>query len=386
MYEETRGNIESEVFGRINPTYPQQTSSVSLILGGPVASAVTGTVDFGIDTESVKNTLYTVEGVGFLLSECEDSLASCEAVWIPIRDSEGELHEVRFEVHSRSYYRDWVYLWNTGSSAFVSGSWIVDGIHLEEHPYDDGTGSTGRAELDYRCVVDNAGRSVLFVDYVPRNFEYNGEYNALLNNAISTSLDKVFTVSGSLRSKKYVFDFHKNPEIGGIHAGALEVPGGLASRIAQKCAYLSSFSKSAIDGTFQTLDLAFMNYRTISASVYVDREEFALTKPIEQIWRDLQEGNTDDPETVYFIPRSELVMDDESVPYPNPRWVFGEVQQVGPRSTVPVIGNILFTVDKNNPVRYVRATVYSPFINTVFRTDEYGVVSELFSGSLEDSD
>lgn len=386
MYEETRGNIESEVFGKIDPTYPQISSSVSLILGGPVSSFISGTTGFIVDIESVKNTLYTLEGVGFRLGAYQDSLASCEAVWIPIRDSEGELHEVRFEVHGRSYYRDWVYLWNTGSSAFISGSWVVDGFSLEEDPFDDGTGSVGRPELDYRCTVDNAGRSLLFVDYVPKNFEYVGQYNALLNNASKSSADRFYSVSGSVRKKNYVLDFHKNPGIGGICAGELEVPGGLSSRISQTCAYLASFSQSAKEGVLQTLDLAFMNFRVISASVYVDREEFSTSSAIQQVWKDLQKGNTDDPETVYFIPRSKLNLDEESVPYPNPRWVFGNVEQVGPRSTVPTIGNILFSVKGHDPVRHVRATVYSPFINTVYRTDEYGVIVELYSGSLENSD
>ena len=403
-YQKNRHNVDQEVFRLISPEITSGSTSISLILSGSVTSSASGETNFWIDTSSIKNTDYVLWGVG-IKHEYEgsmryrDTLHSCTEVWIPLLDPTGSVHNLKFKVGFRTSYSGSTYLWNTGSieeddAVVIPGSWVADGIRIaDSDPYTD---YGDRQELDYSCTLPQAGQSVLFVHYVPENFEYCGDYNALLNNATALSQEQFYNYSGSVRNKKYVVDDHRSPYIGGFSTGEVPVSGGWERKIDKRINYLSSFSASAVASGYvdpesgetgslilQTLDLAFLNFRAVSASVYVDREEYKVLEKIEDVWSDLQENNTDDSEVVYFAPLCELIKDEDSVPYPNPNWVFGEIQQVGAKTTIPALGNILFKVNGHTPVRHVRATVFVPFINTVYRTDDYGIIKELYSGSIE---
>jgi hypothetical protein len=86
----------------------------------------------------------------------------------------------------------------------------------------------------------------------------------------------------------------------------------------------------------------------------------------------MQGGNVDDPETIYFIGKADKE-GDESLQNP-PR-----VSLDRRRTTIPVEDSILFRMDGHLAVRVTKATVYAPFLNTVYRTGEYGEVLELFT-------
>lgn len=410
-YQGHRNNVDGEVFRLISPEYASGSRSISLILSGSTNSTNSGETGFDLNRDYIQNESYVLWGVGIEhqgVVDYRETLQNCSEVWIPILDPSGSVHELRFEVGFRTSYSGSTYLWNTGSSVIVSGSWIVDGIHIaEQDPFAEY--DNNHQELDYTCILPGADQSVIFVDYIPKNFEYNGTYNALLNNANTAHQVRFFHSSGSARVKNFVVDDHKNPALGGLDTGEVAVSGGWSRRIDQRINYLASFSASAATAKYsstetgslilQTLDLAFLNFRAVSASVYVDRERAEVIQRIEDVWSNMQENNTDDSEVVYFAPLCELVKDWESgdgwagdpaarIPdpedrYPNPNWVFGEIQQVGARTTIPSLGNILFKMNGHTPVRHVRATVFVPFINTVYRTDDYGIVREAYSGSIE---
>lgn len=374
-YEEGRDRfLENEVFLRIDPRYPITGSAISLVLSGEITSYPDEEEEYGyyVDTESIANQNFTVRGIGFPLAEYEDTLRNCIEVWIPIEDSEGTIQEIRFKVKKRSSYRDWIYLWNyeEDNGATVSGSWIVDGFSLAEEPYDViGT----RPELDYNCSVLGPDRSIIFVYYEPTNFRFNGDYNATLNNALTESKQDLFINSASIKIKKYISDYHKIQGIGGHSAGELNLDQGTDKEYVRVQDFMSEFkgrTEQYGEEGLQTLDLAFMSYRAISASVYVDRLDMNRSASISKVWDDIQEGNTDDPETAYFIPRCSLTGSSE-----NPYVDFTHT------TTVPTVGDLIFTIDQHTPVRYVEATLYAPFLNRVYRTDKFGAIVEEFPNS-----
>lgn len=391
QYEETRSvKLENEIFFRINPRYPQEdTQAISLILAGDISgNGPTGSYDFDVDVESIRNQIFTVRGIGFPLVPYEDTLRYCQEIWIPTGSSEkGEIGYLKFIIKKRTSYRSWIYLWNyeEGNDAKISGSWFADGFQLAEEPYDE----TYKPELDYSCVRPGFDSSIIFVPYEPNNFRYNGTYNATLNNAMSESKQDLYTISGSVKIKNVISDFHKIPGIGGHSAGEIKIDQGTDKEFIRVQDFRNNFSASAEryggDATLQTLDLAYTSFRAISASVYVDRIGSGnVSASVEKVWEDIQEGNTDDPETVYFIPRCNL----QGV-----QTVYDPVEQKKVldlsgsylgfihTTTVPTVGDLLFTVNQHTPVRYVEATLYAPFLNRVYRTDKFGAIVEEFPQS-----
>ena len=409
-YEESRGNVQNEIFYRISPDYPQE-SAISLILSGNVEqTTASGEPNYYVDTDSMATTDYALVGVGFKSdgTPYESTLRTCTEVRIPIQTGSGvdDVEWVRFPVQSRTIYSSWVYLWtDEDSKVVVSGSWLAPSFSFADsrEPFDSGSDLVPES-LDYTCpVVISPEHSVMFVVYKPDNFEFAGEYNAVLNNAIPDAHNILFYNSGSTKLKKYVSDYHKAASIGGHHAGTLNINQATDNKDIRTNDFFTEFEarcmKSAVTGAvtggieyLQTLDLSFMSYRAISASIYVDRimggtgsmgmtgsEEIReLSMSIEQVWEDMQEGNVDDPQTVYFIERSELEKKENS----NTDYIPWNIRILR-KTSIPISGSILFTMDRHTPVRVSKATLYAPFLNRVYRTDEYGTVTELYpTGSV----
>lgn len=406
-YEENRGNVQNEIFYRISPDYPQE-SAISLILSGNVEqTTASGEPNYYVDTDSMATTDYALVGVGFKSdgTPYESTLRTCTEVRIPIQTGSGvdDVEWVRFPVQSRTIYSSWIYLWtDEDSKVIISGSWLAPSFSFADNqePFDSGSDLVPES-LDYSCpVVVSPQHSVMFVVYKPDNFEFAGEYNAVLNNAIPDAHNILFYNSGSTKLKKYVSDYHKAASIGGHHAGALNINQATDNKDIRTGDFFREFEARSMKSSgsasgemvefLQTLDLSFMSYRAISASVYVDRTIGGVyesgssgTLPeasmsIEQVWEDMQEGNVDDPQTVYFIERSELEKKENS----NTDYIPWNIR-ILKKASIPVTGSILFTMDQHTPVRVSKATLYAPFLNRVYRTDEYGTVTELYpTGSV----
>lgn len=399
-YEEYRGNVQTEIFYRVSPSYPQSSSAISLILSGNVVqSTSSGNPNYTVDTESMYRSEYALVGVGFNSegTPYKDTLRTCTEVRIPIQTgSEVEDVEwVNFPVKYRTLHSSWIYLWTTEEQkTIVSGNWLrgsegTGSFRFEdtEEPFDSGSEHMPDS-LDYSCqLVVSPSHSVVFVVYKPQNFEFAGDYNATLNNAISDAHNSLFYFSGSSKLKKYALDYHKSPSIGGHYAGALNINQATDDEAIRTKDFFKEFknrgftSGSGSTIAVQTLDLSFMSYRAISASVYVDRVQTKVDTSaasisqtnIRQVWEDMQGGNVDDSQTIYFVERSELETTGSSSGKEEPYRI-----KVLRKSTIPVSGSILFNMDHHTPVRITAATVYAPFLNRVYRTDEYGVVKELY--------
>lgn len=398
QYEEGRNvKLEKEVFYRINPRYSRMDNSICLILAGNISgSGHTGSpedTDFSTDfIGSVATSSYVIRGVGFPLDPYEDTLRNCKEVWIPIPTMDDR---VRFKVKKKTSYRKWIYLWNYSedNDAIISGSIVAGSINLAEDPYTEYPDSNRKPELDYSCSIEGPDRSIIFVTYEPKNFRYNGTYNATLNNALSESNANLYsTVSGSEKWKNVISDDHTIE--GGREAGEIvlgQSTGSVGTEATITREYIYGFSASADkyagDMTLQTLDLGFLSYRAISASIYVDRINSDISASIEKVWDDIQEGNTDDPETVYFIPRCTMSFDSSSKKESESDEEYEERMKRLKKlsyiytTTIPRIGDILFTVNQHTPARHIEATLYAPFLNRVYRTDKFGAVIEEFPQS-----
>ena len=99
---------------------------------------------------------------------------------------------------------------------------------------------------------------------------------------------------------------------------------------------------------------------------------------MEKVWEDLQKGNTDDSETIYFTGTAARELKEVSASET------ASCIKFGARTTIPVSGSILFKMNGHLAVRVTKATIYAPFLNTVYRTGEYGEVKELFTSGSED--
>lgn len=412
QYEESRSvRLENEVFFRVNPKYPQMgTQSICLILGGEIYGEGPGeSHSFDISVDSIKTGSFIVKGVGFPLAPFEDTLRHCTEVWIPIQtgSAEEDIAQVRFAIKKRTSYRNWIYLWNYDSdnSASISGSWVVDGLSLGYEPYDSYSVDNRKwEELDYTCALTGGvDRSIIFVTYEPNNFRYNGTYNATLNNAMSESKQDLYTISGSEKIKEVISDYHKTQGVGGHSAGGIVIDKFTETEFNEwvrtkdfRIGFSASAERYGGDATLQTLDLAFTSFRAISASVYVDRiSSGSNSASLEKVWEDIQEGNTDDPETVYFIPRCQLndypvyetdsagrvVIDPETGDPIISYWETGSYIDFTHTTTVPTVGDLLFSVNQHTPVRYIEATLYAPFLNRVYRTDKFGAIVDEFPQS-----
>lgn len=425
------GAWSTQAISRLNPG-----QGVSMIISGPVESDLqvggTSTVDFTQPDEG----LYLV-GLGFNKKlGYEETLLTCEEIWIPFRDDTGSKVYVIFQVESLTSYTDWTYVWTTQKLSRESSeksneilrTWTPFPENISDEGIYDETqiGDELRQELDYEITLDGPG-GIIFVPYVHLNYLTTDDYNGILGNVMKTEESlglysvlrsavstvpylikegKVRTlqdlVSPNLRYKNRIEDSHKTNAVGGLHTGELYVPGGDLSRCVEQSEYFKSFrarsvefqpEEGANDSVLQTLDFPFMSYRAISASIYVDQFEGKydgqgkpIMTPIEKIWEDMQGGNTDDPSTVYFASTASITKYQATVVSEDTGELIveSESEYIKPdyRTTIPVLGSILFRMDGHLAVRYTKATLFAPFLNTVYRTGEYGEVLELFtSGS-----
>ncbi len=397
-----KGSPAEQAIGKVNPG-----TGINFVISGPVSSSLNqegeSIVDFQNTDFSLDPSLYLV-GLGLRKdSGYKDSLLTCREIWIPFLDSENNTHRVVLVIESRTSYPNWIYVWTSIKSDInkIDRSWIPAGFSGEDiyNVYED-----GKEDLDYSCVQQGPG-GILFIPYIHPNYLTSDDYNGILGNVMETaeypylysvlrgSVDCIPAndlrswnkLSSNLRYKHYLVDDHKVQAVGGLHAGELIVPGGNLSRVVEQSEYFKSFNARAVEFNsnnqdrlqLQTLDLPYMSYRAISASIYVDPyftedvTKATVSRSLEKVWEDLQGGNVDDPEVVYFvkpIERKDFENDVNS-------WYL----TLENRSSVPVTGSILFKVDGHLAVRYTNATVYAPFLNTVYRTGQYGEVLDLFT-------
>lgn len=397
------GDWSVQAISRLNPG-----KGVNFIVSGPVTSDLVEGETSTVNLQDGEGFLYIV-GMGLRKdSGYGNSMLSCEEVWIPFQDLEGAVHIVRLKVDHRTSYPGWIYIWVAEKTELnaVDRTWMP-GVFSEEDIYNIYQQSGHTVEdLDYSILQDGPG-SIIFIPYLHPNYYTTDDYNGILGNVMKTEeTTKLFSVlrndvepiqispkrnlrdlvSPNLRYKHYLEDYHKFPAIGGTHAGELEIPGGNLSRCEEEGEYFKSFQHrvqelSPDQETLQTLDFPYMSYRAISASVYVDQyttQSDNLTDrriALAKVWESMQGGNTDDAETVYFVnPAVRAETSGTLSPYIAPI----------PRTTIPVTGSILFRMDGHLAVRFTKATLYAPFLNTVFRTGEYGEVQELFTSGSSD--
>lgn len=393
------GTWESQAISRLNPG-----QGVNFVVSGPVSSSL---VEDGESTVNLAESgeLHIV-GLGLRKDTgYAETLMTCREVWIPFRDVDGNSQRVILKVDRRTSYPNWIYVWaadcsdeNRIDTSWLPGSFSDTDIYntYENYPSD----------LDYEIGIQGPG-NILFIPYIHPNYLTTDDYNGILGNVMKTDeTEHLYSVlqsslretdkgrnkvSPNLRYKNFLEDYHKFNAIGGLHAGELNVPGGNLSRCEEEGEYFRSFRERAAQinsgstKDLQTLDFPYMSYRAISASVYVDPynehkilesgsiDTYIGSESLEKVWEDLQKGNTDDAETVYFIGTASIVITGS-----------GEIIRYGERTTVPIPSNILFRMDGHLAVRITKATVYAPFLNTVYRTGEYGEILELFTSSSEE--
>ena len=395
-----KGSWTEQAISRLNPK-----QGVNLIISGPVTSDLneggTSTVDF---TEPQDTNLYLV-GMGFRKDTgYKDTLLNCSEIWIPFEDEVGQRHVVRFKIDSLTSFTDWIYVWTNKKTDDnkLERTWVPTPFVGEDvyEQYED-----GREELDYEIAAFGPG-NIIFVPYIHPNYLTTDDYNGILGNVMKTAesvgLYSVlrndadpwlqYRVSPNLRYKHYLQDNHNPNAIGGLHAGELMIPGGYLSRVVEESEYFKSFRNRSeeLDNPsaghlLQTLDLPYMSYRAISGSVYVDQytdqhteSGSAIPTPLKKVWEDMQGGNTDDPETVYFVNKASITQSNDAR--------MSEYIKLETRTSIPVTGSILFRMDGHLAVRFTKATIYAPFLNTVYRTGEYGEILDSFTSQSVDGD
>lgn len=403
------GNWSSQAIGKLNPGQ----GGANFVISGPVNSDLhtTGESSYSLDPDET----YYVVGLGLRKdSGYVESMMTCREIRIPFYDSASQqLIMSTLKIDYRTSYPGWIYVWSetTASAAAFKGSWINPNMGSGIDIYNEYEGNYA-PDLDYELGAPGPG-GIIFIPYIHPNYLTTDDYNGILGNVMKTTEpEHLYTILQNdvdnlvggphedanrlwksfreklknLRYKNYLDDYHKIDAIGGLHAGELEVPGGNLSRCEEEGEYFNSFEKRAKElnpksPTLQTLDFPYMSYRAISASVYVDQftDQYlddATPQPtsLERVWEDMQGGNVDDPETVFFIGTADRA---ETGSFLSPVVVLGR------RTTIPVTGSILFRMDGHTAVRIVKATVYAPFLNTVFRTGEYGEIVDSFTSGSE---
>ena len=387
------GSWSDQAIGKLNPGQ----DGVNFVISGPVHSdlQVSGSSTYSVDP----NQEYYIVGLGLRKdSGYAETMMTCKEIRIPFKTSpSSSVVMSTLKINYRTSYPNWIYVWadSTESAAKFYGSWVSPGSGSGVDIYNEYEAPT-KPDLDYEMGIPGPG-GIIFIPYIHPNYLTTDDYNGILGNVMETAeTDHLYTILQkdvedkfknkvkNLRYKNYLEDYHKYNAVGGLHAGELNIPGGNLSRCMEEKEYFLSWEKRANELSpgsmvLQTLDFPYMSYRAISASVYVDQftEQFnasgsPIPRPLYQVWEDMQGGNVDDPETIYFIGKADKE-GDESLQNPP------KVSLDRRRTTIPVEDSILFRMDGHLAVRVTKATVYAPFLNTVYRTGEYGEVIELFT-------
>lgn len=395
-----RGTWSEQAISKLNPG-----SGVNFVISGPVSSTLVDTVDPDesiIDLRDDVGDLYLV-GLGLRKdSGYRETLLNCREIWVPFKDESDEIHRVVLKVGSRSSYPNWIYVWasDRNPEARIDRTWLpvsYSGIDIYN------LYASGEEDLDYSIITEGPG-GILFIPYVHPTYLTTDDYNAVLGNVMQTAepvgLYSIFNKdvedplkylsNPNLRYKNYIEDCHKTNAVGATHAGEINITTGDLSRCEEQSEYFRSFQARGKEldtegssGMLQTLDLPYMSYRAVSASVYVDQYNATYVNgspvavDIEKVWKDLQGGNTDDPETVYFVNKASITSSEQPVQ--------ANYIKLEERTSIPVTGSILFRMDGHTAVRVSKATVYVPFLNTVYRTGQYGEVLESFTSESNDS-
>ena len=406
-----KGDWSAQAIGRLNPG-----QGINFIVSGPVSSSlsVSGSI---VDFQADESGPFYIVGLGLRKdSGYTDTLMTCKEVWIPFKDEMENLHRVVLKVDRRTSYPSWIYVWSSECTedSRVDKTWLPAGFEGEDI-YDsyESLGSL-HEDLDYETVVKGPG-NILFVPYIHPNYLTTDDYNGILGNVMDVSESpNLYSIlqgdlkegdkgksklSPNLRYKNHIEDYHKPNTVGSIHAGELTVPEGSVSRCEKQGEYFRSFearlnefyynkASGSTELQIQTLDFPYMSYRAISASVYVDQYGVSGSAgnlvsspdpvPLKKVWEALQKGNTDDSETIYFTGTAARELKEMSASETASYIKFGA------RTTIPVSGSILFKMNGHLAVRVTKATIYAPFLNTVYRTGEYGEVKELFTSGSED--
>ena len=141
-YEEYRGRVQNEIFYRIDPSYPQSSLAVSLILSGNVEqTTASGEPNYSVDLTSMSVSDYALVGVGFVSdgTPYESTLRTCTEVRIPIQTPNSSVEWIRFPVQSRTLHSSWIYLWTfEDTKVIVSGSWLAPKFEFADNqePFD----------------------------------------------------------------------------------------------------------------------------------------------------------------------------------------------------------------------------------------------------------
>lgn len=399
------GTWENQAISRLNPG-----RGVNLVISGPVSSSL---VEGGESSVNLAESgeLHIV-GLGLRKdSGYLETMMTCREIWIPFKDTAGDPQRVVLKVDHRTSYPNWIYVWAASSSEEnrLDNTWLPSSFSGEDiyNTYENFP-----SDLDYEIGIQGPG-NILFIPYIHPNYLTTDDYNGILGNVMATEeSEHLYTVlqgdlkegdrgrnklSPNLRYKNYLEDYHKYNAIGGSHVGELNVPGDNISRCEEEGEYFRSFRERARElhpGSeldLQTLDFPYMSYRAISASIYVDQyvDNYSesgrpIAVDLRKVWEDLQKGNTDDAETIYFIGTASIVSRTASISEEGNFGRMYDVIEMGSKSTVPVQDSILFRMDGHLAVRITKATVYAPFLNTVYRTGEYGEITELFTSSSEE--
>lgn len=371
-YEEHReGPVESQVISRFDPG----EGNISLIISGDVPATVVGdTIE--VDDARLAETPYYIAGMGFRKGEYTQTLLRCYRIDVPFTVS-GSTTYVPFAVDRRTVYTNWIYVWtNTpensqipeGGTLFVGNVWSGS---VAPYAPEDG--------FEYSCSVAGANSSTLFTVYEHPNYRTTDRYNPVVEDAMTdaTEAEGILVQTKTGANKLYVHDAHRNQGIGAAYAGQINIDSSTDSKFKRTVSFISGFNNQSSREGIQLLDLSHISYKAISASVYVDRynilESGSLT-PISKVWKDLQQGNTDESEMIFFTGQAKLEESGSTF----------RVKEINNRVTVPTTGSILFKIDGTNTARYTNATLFAPFLNTVYRTDDYGSVFELWNEALEE--
>ena len=353
---------------------PPDTDQIVLIISGTLNKGWNVEDEDLIVSTNSSNKYYLV-GVGILLTEENtDSVLHCTEITIPFTDrNTTEVKPVTMPViaRTRNYGGNWAFLWSPAPpSAEVSVDFqevylastdmpvIPSSKSLPGYPQD--INSIPETLYEYTTSVQ---RNVILSPQVAANFYSTEDYNVLLGNATDVAEPDNFH---SFDSETMMTSEDTNKH---------EMARIYIEKLIPRTADTSSSYRQ------QVLDLAFFDFRSISASVYADQRisrknklKGVVSASIKSVWNNLQENNTEAPKVVYFTEPLNFISG--SGPEGDE---YLELEIQTPNTTYPVIGNVVFNVLTSRYVaKYTNAIVYCADNNTAYRTDANGIIVESY--------